>query len=88
MHDVVPTVDLQHCRGLRLAHTVLRRTGVRPFILLSNIEQMEAVSVADFKPVNERLRDTERSNREGWQNSFGITNLQKAKTICLLYNIM
>lgn len=62
MHDVFLTVDLQHRRGLCLAHTVLRCAGIRPFILLFNAEQTEAVAVADFKPANEKNSDNERSN--------------------------
>lgn len=56
MHDVFPTVDLQHGRGLCLAHTVLRCAGIRPFILLFHAEQTEAVAIADFKPLNEKKR--------------------------------
>lgn len=62
MHDAFLTVDLQHRRGLCLAHTVLRCAGIRPFILLFNAEQTEAVAVADFKPANEKNSDNERSN--------------------------
>lgn len=44
------TVDLQHGRGLRLAHAVLRRAGVRALVLLPHAEQAEAVAVADLEP--------------------------------------
>lgn len=43
-------MDLQHGRGLRLAHAVLRRAGVRALVLLPHAEQAEAVAVADLKP--------------------------------------
>lgn len=43
------TVDLQHGRGLRLAHAVLRRAGVRALVLLPHAEQAEAVAVADLE---------------------------------------
>lgn len=44
------TVDLQHGRGLRLAHAVLRRAGVRALVLLPHAEQAQAVAVADLEP--------------------------------------
>lgn len=65
------TVDLQHGRGLRLAHAVLRRTGVRPFILLFHAEQTEAVAVADLKPgikKKKKRRDNKRLDAEARQN--------------------
>lgn len=66
------TVDLQHGRGLRLAHAVLRRAGVRPFILLFHAEQTEAVAVADLKPEikkkNNKKRDSKRLDAEARQN--------------------
>lgn len=53
-HEVFLTVDLQHGRGLRLAHAVLRCAGVRPFVLLFHLEQAEVVAIADFKPGSEQ----------------------------------
>lgn len=47
------TVDLQHGRGLRLAHAVLRCAGICPFILLFHPEQTEVVAIADFEPGSE-----------------------------------
>lgn len=79
MHDVLLTVDLQHGRGLRLPHTVLRCAGIRPFILLFHAEQTETVAVADFKPGNEKMRDNERSNREALHKENYHANLKKKR---------
>lgn len=66
------TVDLQHGRGLRLAHAILRRAGVRPFILLFHAEQTEAVAVADLKPEikKKKGRDNKRLDAEARQNEW------------------
>lgn len=59
------TVDLQHGRGLRLAHAVLRRAGVRALILLPHAEQAEAVAVADLEPGGDNRGEV----KVGWWRS-------------------
>lgn len=65
MHEVFLTVDLQHGRGLRLPHAVLRCAGIRSFILLFHPEQTQVVAVPDFKPGEGRKTDNERPERAG-----------------------